>query len=131
MSTSPLEPQAGASTAVAASLRGDPVPLPSWVPGHPTLADQVAAAVCAVPGVVGMQAGAFGEAATYLPGRRVEGVQIHSGTCSVHVVLAWGAPVLATADLVRAVVGALVTTIVDVTVDDVAAPLTLAERAER
>ena len=131
MSTSPLEPQAGPSTSPAVSLRGDPDPVPSWVPGHPTLADQVVAAVCAVPGVVGMHAGAFGEAATYLPGRRVEGVQIHSAVCSVHVVLAWGAPVLATADLVRAVVGALVRSSVDVTVEDVAAPLVLAERAER
>ena len=83
------------------------------------LADAVAAAVRAVPGVAGLHTGVFGEVATYLPGRRVEGVRIGPGGCAVHVVLIWGAPVLATADLVRAAVTPLVGARVDVTVEDV------------
>jgi len=83
------------------------------------LADQVAAAVRAVPGVADLHTGAFGEVATHLPGRRVGGVQIRPDHCAVHVVLYWGWPVLATADRVRAVVAALVGTRVDVTIEDV------------
>ena len=86
------------------------------------LADEVAAAVRAVPGVVGLHTGTFGEVATYLAGRRVDGVQLRPDGCSVHLVLAWGAPVLATADLVRAAVAPLVGVPVDVSVEDVLAP---------
>jgi len=86
------------------------------------LADAVANAALAVPGVVGLHTGTFGEIATYLAGRRVEGVQIRPDSCAVHLVLAWGAPVLATADRVRAVVGPLVGTPVDVSVEDVVGP---------
>ena len=86
------------------------------------LADEIAAAVRAVPGVVGLHTGTFGEVATYLAGRRVDGVQIRPDGCSVHLVLAWGAPVLATADLVRAAVAPLVGIPVDVSVEDVLAP---------
>ena len=86
------------------------------------LADAVAAAVRAVPGVVGLHTGTFGEVATYLAGRRVDGVQVRPDSCAVHLVLAWGAPVLATADLVRAVVGPLVGTPVDVSIEDVVGP---------
>ena len=89
------------------------------------LADRVAAAVRNVPGVADLHTGAFGEVATHLPGRRVGGVQIRADHCAVHVVLYWGAPVLATADQVRAAVTALVDTRVDVTIEDVVTdPLT-------
>ena len=87
------------------------------------LADAVAAAALAVPGVVALHTGTFGEVATYLAGRRVDGVQLRADSCSVHLVLAWGAPVLATADRVRAVVGPLVGTPVDVSVEDVVGPV--------
>lgn len=83
------------------------------------LADRVAAAVRAVPGVADLHAGRFGEVATYLPGRRVDGVRLRPQTCEVHVVLWWGAAVLATADLVRQAARALTGTQVDVTVEDV------------
>jgi len=83
------------------------------------LADQVAAVVRAVAGVADLHTGAFGEVATHLPGRRVEGVQIRPDYCAVHVVLCWGSPVLATADQVRAAVTPLVGTRVDVTIEDV------------
>jgi len=87
------------------------------------LADEVAAAALAVPGVVALHTGMFGEVATYLAGRRVDGVQLRPDSCAVHLVLAWGAPVLATADRVRAVVGPLVGTPVDVSVEDVVGPV--------
>lgn len=93
---------------------------------EPDLADEIAAAVLAVPGVAGLHAGTFGEVATYLPGRRVTGVRVRPDVTEVHVVLSWGAPVLPTADAIRAAVAPLAATRVDVTVQDV---VTLDEKA--
>lgn len=87
------------------------------------ISDVVQAAVLGVPGVAGLHGGAFGEAATYLPGRTVKGVQLRPGSAVVHVILAWGAPVQETADKVRAAVTAITHTPVDVVVEDVADPL--------
>ena len=87
------------------------------------LADAVAAATRAVPGVADLHTGAFGEVATYLPGRRVNGVRLREQVTEVHIVLTWGSPLLDTADRVRAAVAALVTTPVDVTVEDVVEPV--------
>lgn len=84
-----------------------------------TLADTVAAAVLAVPGVVALHMGTFGEVATYLPGRSVIGIRIRDEEIEVHVVLEWGSPVLATADAIRAVVVPLVARRVDVVIQDV------------
>lgn len=86
---------------------------------QPDVADRVAAAARAVAGVADLHTGAFGEVATHLPGRRVDGVQIRDDHCAVHVVLFWGAPVLESAERVRAAVSPLVGTRVDVTVEDV------------
>lgn len=83
-------------------------------------ADRVAAAVLAVPGVARLHSGMFGEVATYLPGRRVQGVQIRRDSAQVHVVCDWGADIPATADAVRSVVQLIVGTPVDVTVQDLA-----------
>jgi len=89
-------------------------------PGAPEdQADRVAAAVRAVAGVAGLHTGAFGEVATHLRGRRVEGVQIRADHCAVHVVLYWGVPVLEAAERVRSTVSPLVGTRVDVTIEDV------------
>ena len=85
----------------------------------PELADTVAAAVAAVPGVAGLHPGPHGEVASYLPGRRVPGVRLRPDRCEVHVSLVWGAPVPRTADAVRAAVQRLTGTPVDVTVEDV------------
>jgi uncharacterized alkaline shock family protein YloU len=87
-----------------------------------TTADRVAAAVLEVPGVSGLHGGVLGEVATYLPGRRVAGVRLTDEVTDVHVVLAWGAPVAATADVVRETVRVLVPGAVHVTVEDVAGP---------
>jgi hypothetical protein len=110
----------------AAKLRAASFDLVAEQPGpadRTALADEVATAALAVPGVVALHTGTFGEVATYLAGRRVDGVQIRPDSCAVHLVLAWGAPVLATADHVRAVVGPLVGTPVDVSVEDVVGPV--------
>lgn len=76
-------------------------------------------AVLAIPGVADMHTGTFGEVATYLPGRRVDGVRIRPGGTEVHVVLIWGSPVLAVAADIRVAVEPLVGTSVDVSVEDV------------
>ena len=67
----------------------------------PLAPDTIAATVLAVPGVASLHPGTFGEVASYLPGRRVVGVRRDGQTVEVHVVLLWGAPVLATAEAVR------------------------------
>ncbi len=86
------------------------------------LADQVAAAVLTVRGVTGLHGGMFGETATYLPGRRVLGVRLTENVTDIHLSLAYGAPVFATAQQVRTAVAALVPGPVNVTVEDVAPP---------
>ncbi|MDQ2708986.1 MAG: hypothetical protein M3Z25_15725 [Actinomycetota bacterium] len=48
--------------------------------------DLIAAAVHGCPVVAALHAGRFGEVATYLPGRRVTGVQIKAGGVAVHLV---------------------------------------------
>jgi len=86
------------------------------------LADQVAAAVLTVRGVTGLHGGMFGETATYLPGRRVLGVRLTEDVTDIHLTLAYGAPVFATAQQVRTAVAALVPGPVNVTVEDVTSP---------
>lgn len=100
---------------------------PSPAPTGPSagvaeVADLVRDAVLAVPGVARLHGGAFGEAATYLPGRTVEGVRVRPGSTEVHIVLSWGSPVRGTADAVRAAATAVTGTVIDVTIQDVAAP---------
>ena len=92
-------------------------------------ADRVAAAVLALPGVAGLHAGVFGEVNTYLPGRRVAGVRLRPHRAEVHLVLAWGAPVEATAAAVRRVATAVAGTVVDVSIEDVADPVPLEPRS--
>lgn len=84
-----------------------------------TVADRVAAAVLAVPGVHALHAGVSGEVATYLPGRRVDGVRVREDRCAVHVTLTWGSPILESTDRVRAAAAEHVAGPVDVVVEDV------------
>ncbi|WP_416953399.1 hypothetical protein ACNKF0_15150 [Nocardioides sp. T5] len=86
------------------------------------LADRVASAVLAVPGVHDLHGGVLGEVATYLPGRRVTGVRLRDGDTQVHLVLSWGAPITATTDEVRSRVAEIVPGTVHVAVEDIAAP---------
>ena len=95
---------------------------------HPAeIADRVAEAALSVPGVDSLHGGAFGEAATYLPGRRVAGVRLTDNATEVHVVLRLDAPVLQTADRVRDAISPLVGGRVDVVVEDVVEPAALPE----
>ncbi len=89
---------------------------------QPELVDQIASVVLAIPGVHDLHAGGAGQVATYLPGRRVNGIRAIDGGFIVHVVLAWGFSVFATAEAVRAAVQVIAPGRVDVTVEDVAVP---------
>jgi uncharacterized alkaline shock family protein YloU len=85
-------------------------------------ADTVAGIARAVPGVVGLHAGMFGEVATYLPGRRVAGVRVADHTIDVHLTVDADAKVRETAAAVRqAVADAYPAHAIDVTVEDVVA----------
>lgn len=82
--------------------------------------DTLVEAVLGLPGVVALHAGALGEVATYLPGRRVPGVRVRDGVVDVHVVLTDSEPLRTTAGAVRAAVAALLPgAAVDVTVEGV------------
>ncbi|WP_211247827.1 hypothetical protein [Cryptosporangium arvum] len=87
----------------------------------PTAADDLAVLVRAVPGVVRLHPGRFGEVATYLPGRRVTGIKLGDHRVEVHVVLAVDAPIRRTAQLIHDAVTPLVARPVHVFVEDVAA----------
>jgi len=106
--------------------RGDSTPGPPAAPWSgvvidpvPTEADDIAALVLAVPDVVRLHAGRFGEVATYLPGRRVTGVKLGDDLIEVHVVVAGQVPVRRTAQLIQAAVATMVATPVHVYVEDV------------
>lgn len=83
------------------------------------VADAVAGAVLAVPGVTSMHGGAFGEVATYLPGRRVTGVRTQVDRVEVHVVIAPDIRVLEVAERIHAAVAPLVRTPVGVFIEDI------------
>ncbi|WP_211268845.1 hypothetical protein [Actinoplanes subtropicus] len=87
----------------------------------PTTVDEIAGLVLAVPDVVRLHAGRFGEVATYLPGRRVTGVKLGDNSVEVHVVVGGRVPVRETAQLIHAAVATLVATPVHVYVEDIAA----------
>ena len=91
-------------------------------PDAPDAAEAIASATLAVAGVSALHAGIIGEVATYLPGRRVNGVRLTDEACEVHIVLDWGSPVVATADDVRTAIEPFVDVPVHVTVEDVAGP---------
>lgn len=63
------------------------------------VADAIAAAVTACPGVAGLAAGPV---ATYLPGRIVAGVAVRDGALQVAVIARYGQPLAETAEQVRA-----------------------------
>lgn len=85
-------------------------------------ADAVAALVRGCHGVVRLVSGAFG-AATYLPGRRVEGVRMTDGVVELHVEVPLG---VTAADVAGQVRSALAHRVggrrVDVVVEDVLTP---------
>ena len=50
-------------------------------------AERIADAVLALPGVVDLHSGLFGEVATYLPGRRVTGIAVRDEDGEVHIIV--------------------------------------------
>ena len=84
--------------------------------------ERIAAAVRGCPGVAGLSAGQFGEVASYLPGRRVNGVRITEDGVETHVVLWYGIPVDEAVVQIRSAVRAVApeAAAVDVVVADLA-----------
>ena len=70
-------------------------------------ADAIAAAVAQCPAVAALHGGGLRRTATYLPGRRVEGVHVDEDRVRVSVVAAQGVPVGVLAEQVRATVAPL------------------------
>lgn len=88
-------------------------------PEPPSPAEAVAAAVLAVPGVVRLHGGRFGELGTYLPGRRVTGVRIDDEGTEVHVVVSGPDPVPETGARIQRAVSAIAPMPVRVHVEDI------------
>lgn len=87
-------------------------------PDDGTRAVDVANVVLATDGVAGLHGGMFGEVATYLPGRRQIGIKLLDPGAEIHLTLHTGAPIGATAAIVRDRVVPLVGSPVNVTVED-------------
>jgi hypothetical protein len=86
--------------------------------------DAIAAVVQALPLVNSLSGGRFGEVATYLPGRRVQGVRVRDGNVEVHVVAGPEAPLPVVGTAVRGAVLPLAGgRAVDVHVDDIEVPV--------
>ena len=93
-------------------------------PTEPTAPDpdQVVALARSVAGVADLTGGAFGSAATYLPGRRVLGVRIDDDFLSVHLVVTLERPIPdVAADVRRALAAASGGRRIDVLIEDVVA----------
>lgn len=92
---------------------------PGYASDPGALAEAVSAAVLSVPDVHDLHGGAFGEVATYLPGRRVPGVRLTDDGVELHVVTRGANPLTVTVEQVRDAVRPLVSGRIDVTVEDV------------
>ena len=74
----------------------------------PVDVDAVAAAVAACPSVAHLSGGGLaGQVATYLPGRRVEGVRVTDDAVEVHIATRWDVPIPLAASEVRTAVAPL------------------------
>lgn len=69
--------------------------------------EAIAAATLACPHVAGLSAGTVEEIATYLPGRRVQGIRIRDDVLEIHLVAKWGTPLPEVAAEVRQAVAGL------------------------
>jgi hypothetical protein len=98
-------------------------PLPATVEERDALAERVAAAVLAVPGVAGPHGGRYNDIATFRPGGRLLGVRIGEGDEPVEVAVVLGTerPIPEVVADLRAEVSRLCGgAAVDVTVGDIA-----------
>ena len=124
----PLDPTHGAVAPLGSGGPvGDVAPLGSGAPvgdvaPADSLADQVAAVVLAVPGVVRLHGGPFGGLGTYLPGRRVTGVRIDDAGTEVHVVVSTAESIAVTGARIQRAVSAIAPMPVRVHVDDIDVP---------
>ncbi|MFT3660444.1 MAG: hypothetical protein QM809_03335 [Gordonia sp. (in: high G+C Gram-positive bacteria)] len=90
---------------------------------HPgDLAESVAAAVLAVPGVAGLSGGAFGAVATFGPGGRVIGIALRDEAGEVAIVGELGYDLQAVAERVRAAAEPVAGRPIDVLVADLRLP---------
>lgn len=87
--------------------------------GLGTVAEAVADAALAIPGVAELHGGPFGEVGTYLPGKRITGVVLDESSCAVNISVAYPANVLAVAQAVRAAVEQVIDLPITITVGDV------------
>jgi hypothetical protein len=69
--------------------------------------DAVAAAVRGCPGASGLDGGPFGGVASYLPGRKVEGIVVRDGRVTVQIRSRWGVPAPALAAQITATLAPL------------------------
>jgi hypothetical protein len=65
--------------------------------------DAVAAAVLRCAGVAGLDGGRFGEVASYLPGRKLEGIVVTGGRVKVQIRARWAVPVPELAALIKTI----------------------------
>jgi hypothetical protein len=66
------------------------------------MAEAIAEAVRRCPAVADLHSGGLVQVATYLPGRRIDGVRLEDDRVLVSVVAAYGVPLLALTEQVRA-----------------------------
>ena len=69
--------------------------------------DAVAAAVRACPGVSGLDSGPFGGVASYLPGRKVEGIVVRDSRVTVQIRSRWAVPAPELAAVITAMLAPL------------------------
>jgi hypothetical protein len=84
---------------------GDSMPGPAVIDGIDI--DAVAAAVRGCAGVAGLDGGQFGEVASYLPGRKVQGIVVSGGRVTVQIRSQWAVPVPELAALIGTALGPL------------------------
>jgi hypothetical protein len=100
-----------------------PAGLPVAAPSPGPDPEAVSLAVQSCPLVAGLHAGAFGEVASYLPGRRIRGVRVTVAEVEVHVIGRYPAPMDEIAAQVRSTLAALTASLpVHVVIEDVALP---------
>jgi hypothetical protein len=87
------------------------VPPADSVPGSAVIdgidVDAVAAAVQGCPGVSGLDGGPFSGVASYLPGRKVEGIVVRDGRVTVQIRSRWAVPAPALAAVITAMLAPL------------------------
>ena len=69
--------------------------------------DAVAAAVRACPGVSGLDSGPFSGVASYLPGRKVDGIVVRDGRVTVQIRSRWAVPAPELAAVITAMLAPL------------------------